>query len=65
VARTSLVRLAKSHLALGDRGAIVAGIEAGKDTVFAPRLPWEPLGLALRVLPLRIVPKITRPARGQ
>jgi hypothetical protein len=44
--------------------AIVAGIEAGKDTVFAPRLPWEPLGLALRVLPLRIVSKITRPARG-
>ena len=32
--------------------AIVAGIEASEDTVFAPRLPWEPLGLALRVLPL-------------
>jgi len=45
--------------------AIVAGIEAGKATVFAPRLPWEPLGLALRVLPLRIVSKITRPARGE
>ena len=45
--------------------AIVAGIEASEDTVFAPRLPWEPLGLALRVLPLRIVSKITRPARGE
>jgi short-subunit dehydrogenase len=45
--------------------AIVSGIEAGKATVFAPRLPWRPLGLALRVLPLAIVSKLTRPARGE
>jgi short-subunit dehydrogenase len=45
--------------------AIVSGIEAGKATVFAPRFPWQPLGLALRVLPLAIVSKLTRPARGE
>jgi short-subunit dehydrogenase len=45
--------------------AIVSGIEAGKATVFAPRFPWQPLGLALRVLPLAIASKLTRPARGE
>lgn len=45
--------------------AIVSGIEAGKATVFAPRFPWQPLGLALRVLPLALVSKLTRPPRGE
>jgi short-subunit dehydrogenase len=45
--------------------AIVSGIEAGKATVFAPRFPWQPLGLALRVLPLAIASKLTRPGRGE
>jgi short-subunit dehydrogenase len=45
--------------------AIVGGIEAGKATVFAPRFPWQPLGLALRVLPLALVSKLTRPPRGE
>ena len=45
--------------------AIVSGIEAGKATVFAPRFPWQPLGLALRVLPLAIASRLTRPARGE
>ncbi len=45
--------------------AIVSGIETGTATVFAPRFPWQPLGLALRVLPLAIASKLTRPARGE
>ena len=44
--------------------AIVTGIHAGRATVFAPRLPWEPLSLALRILPLQIASKLTRPTRG-
>jgi short-subunit dehydrogenase len=45
--------------------AIVRGIEAGTATVFAPRFPWQPLGRALRVLPLALVSKLTRPPRGE
>jgi len=45
--------------------AIVNSIEGRKTTAFAPRFPWQPLGLALRALPLEIVSKLTRPARGE
>jgi hypothetical protein len=45
--------------------AIVSGITAGKATVFAPRFPWQPLALMLRVLPLSIASKLTRPARAE
>jgi short-subunit dehydrogenase len=45
--------------------AIVSSIEGHKTTAFAPRFPWQPIGLALRILPLQIVSKLTRPPRGE
>ena len=44
--------------------AIVAGVERRRPSVYAPTLPWAPLSFVMRLLPLRVVSKLTRPPRG-
>jgi short-subunit dehydrogenase len=44
---------------------IVAGIEKRRPTVYAPTLPWAPLSVVMRLLPLRLVSKMTSPPRGR
>jgi short-subunit dehydrogenase len=43
--------------------AIVAGVEKQRAAVYAPTLPWAPLSVVMRVLPLSVVSKLTRPPR--
>lgn len=43
---------------------IVTGIERRRTAVYAPVLPWAPLSALLRILPLRVVSRLTRPPRG-
>lgn len=45
--------------------AIVAGIEKHRTSVYAPAFPWAPLSVVFRVLPLRVVSRLTRPPRGR
>jgi short-subunit dehydrogenase len=42
--------------------SMVKGIEARRARVYAPSLPWTPLSVVLRLLPLRIVSYITAPS---
>ena len=39
--------------------AIVAGVEKRRPSVYAPTLPWTPLSVVMRLLPLRVVSKLT------
>lgn len=45
--------------------AIVAGIESRRASVYAPKLPWVIMGFLFRILPLRVVAKLTTPIRGE
>jgi short-subunit dehydrogenase len=45
--------------------AIVAGIEKRRASVYAPAFPWAPLSILMRLLPLRVVSRLTRPPRGR
>ena len=45
--------------------AIVAGVEKRRAAVYAPTLPWAPLSIVMRLLPLPVVSKLTRPPRGE
>lgn len=45
--------------------AIVAGIEKRRARVYAPTFPWAPLSVPMRLLPLRVVSRLTRPPRGR
>ena len=45
--------------------AIVAGIEKRRASVYAPTFPWAPLSVVMRVLPLPVVSRLTRPPRGR
>lgn len=45
--------------------SMVKGIEARRHSVYSPALPWRPLGVAFRLLPLSIVAKLAKPSRGE
>jgi short-subunit dehydrogenase len=45
--------------------AIVAGVEKRRAAVYAPTLPWAPLSVVMRALPLPVVSKLTQPPRGE
>ncbi|MGY1722062.1 hypothetical protein [Blastococcus sp. SYSU DS0533] len=39
--------------------AVVAAVEARRTTAYVPAWPWAPIGLAMRVLPLSVVRRLT------
>jgi short-subunit dehydrogenase len=45
--------------------AMVSGIEKRAATVYAPTLPWAPLSVVMRLLPLAAVARLAKPPRGE
>lgn len=45
--------------------SMVKGIEARRYNVYSPGLPWMPLSVAFKLLPLPVVAKFAKPSRGE